>query len=144
MRTRREREDEEYDMRTWQRKREDEIIGLTLSPSSSPHPQQQNATSHQEGGATGSTTPTNHGQGTTMMSSQEDATGGATASSNQRALQAGYCYICLNRAKYPVSCVNCGNIIGCMKHLLELSNFDNRCPICRDDSVLSSCIAHFD
>ena len=68
MRTRREREDEDIDMR----EREDEVIELTVSLSLSPHSQQQNATSHQERGATGSIIPTT-GQNTT--SSQEDATG---------------------------------------------------------------------
>ena len=53
-----------------------------------------------------------------------------------------YCYICCEPAQSPVKCTKCTNVMGCFKHVLQLVQFTNRCPICKDNSVLTSCIAH--
>ena len=51
-----------------------------------------------------------------------------------------HCYICLGNARNPVTCMECNNVMGCLTHMLELSNYDKRCPICKEDSVVKSCI----
>ena len=53
-----------------------------------------------------------------------------------------YMYICCKPAQSPVKCTKCTNVMGCFKHVLQLVQFTNRCPICKDNSVLTSCIAH--
>lgn len=51
------------------------------------------------------------------------------------------CYICLEPAQRPI---RCGNVMGCLKHLLEWSQFDERCPICNNNCVMPSCLTYFD
>ena len=50
-----------------------------------------------------------------------------------------YCYIiCCEPAQKPVPCLYCGNIMGCMKDILQLARYNDKCPICKEESILSS------
>lgn len=53
---------------------------------------------------------------------------------------ARHCYICLGEAVRPVMCVECKNVVGCLTHVLELSEHDGRCPICKKECIIRSCI----
>ena len=52
-----------------------------------------------------------------------------------------YCYICCEPAQKPVRCLYCGNVMGCMKDVLQLARYNDKCPICKEESILSSTIA---
>ena len=50
--------------------------------------------------------------------------------------------LAIEEATNPVKCVKCHNIIGCLTCMMQLAQHDNRCPLCKDDSIMSSCLKY--
>ena len=72
----------------------------------------------------------------------EPAAAPSTSSRHMPSLQAGHCYICIGVPAHPVTCLHCHNIIGCLKCILNMSEYDKRCPLCKEESTVLACAAY--
>ena len=52
-----------------------------------------------------------------------------------------HCYICIAPPLHPIKCLNCDNVIGCLKCVLNMSEHDKRCPLCKKESIILACAA---